>query len=745
MVVCRSLGHSSTSSLDSYQAVIMSSSSINSEQGQVLQIAGTFLVRGADDTKHHKHNPTSTTESSSSSTTANTSNEEIIVSRVLLSNTPLSFWGGIDPESGRIVDVTHDLHNELVTNTILCLPASRGSCTASQVLLELILNTTTIDDNDNNKTSLAPRAIVLRDVDGLVCVGALIAQEILFRDKPNTSVQGSATPDIVHVGDNGFTDLLQQQTKSADSCFGTILTNGTLLVGTSPEEVEESASRWMESRSSANERIATEDSSIFSYSSQESQLLQEASSKAEEMALGVLFRYAHLVTSGPRSVSIDSHSDASPTYVPISSAHIDGCTYIGKGGLEFVRQLVAANGTVKVPTTLNAVSTDRQRWQQLGVPIDYATNAIALGDAYLELGCQPSFTCAPYLETVSVRIPQLGQDIAWGESNAVVYSNSVLGARTEKYADYLDICCAIAGMVPAVGVHLMENRKPHIILDATQILKDLDATPEQHILQTDLLYPILGHACGTLSDGKVPILIGLEEWKDRVTNDNLKAFCAAFGTTGSSPLIHIAGITPEAKDKGTVDKLLSGCDARVAVTMAFLERTYKMLDSDGASTSDRVDLIALGNPHLSISECAQLENLVAETEQLKKHPNVRVIACLSRTIYEEARERGHIQTLEAFGMEFVNDTCWCMLLDPPVIPANPNATIMTNSGKYSHYGPGLTDRKFRFGSMRDCIQSATTGIFARTRNYSTVPVNSRQQYLSRMNAFRAATRLLFRK
>jgi predicted aconitase len=386
-----------------------------------------------------------------------------------------------------------------------------------------------------------------------------------------------------------------------------------------------------------------------------------------------------------------------------------GCTYIGPGGLDFVQRLVKAGGQVRVPTTLNSVSTDRRRWQALGVPVDYANNAIALGDAYLELQCQPSFTCAPYLLS---NAPELGQDLVWGESNAVVYANSVLGARTEKYADYLDICCAIAGIVPAMGVHLDVNRKPAVVLDATEVI----SVVREHLgtnggSDWDILFPTLGHLCGTMADGKVPILVGLEDWTEQVTLDALKAFCAAYGTTGSSPLIHIAGITPEAKDPAVIEDLLASCGGNVrTLSMGQLEETFRTLDSD-AGADNTVDMVALGNPHLSVSECQQLVDLVEDGSYSQKDPNVRIIACMSRALHSEAQDLGHIKRLEQFGMEFINDTCWCMLLDPPVIPDNPNARILTNSGKYAHYGPGLTQRGFRFGSMADCVRAAATGVY----------------------------------
>ena len=152
-----------------------------------------------------------------------------------------------------------------------------------------------------------------------------------------------------------------------------------------------------------------------------------------------------------------------------------------------------------------------------------------------------------------------------------------------------------------------------------------------------------------------------------------------------------------------------------------LEQCYKQLDSgapecDDESSSDHsiIDLVSFGNPHLSLDECHRLASLVSSSAA-PKDPDVKVMATLSRHVYEEAKSHGYVRTLESFGVQFINDTCWCMLLDPPIIPPKPTATIMTNSGKYAHYGPGLTNRKMRFGSMAQCIDAATTGILASRR------------------------------
>jgi predicted aconitase len=298
----------------------------------------------------------------------------------------------------------------------------------------------------------------------------------------------------------------------------------------------------------------------------------------------------------------------------------------------------------------------------LGIP------ASQLAEAYLQLGCRAdSFTCAPYLlydsnndndrdededDNAQQRkkkgqrpAPAIGEHIAWGESNAVVYANSVWGARTLKYADYMDICAALVGRVPAHGVHLDQGRRPGIILDVSALIRQIIEEDDEKMdnkrypSELDVLFPLLGYVCGKLSMVHVPLIMGMGVFQRHhnsgVTDDNLKAFCAAFGTTGSAPLFHMAGITPEPKDvelawgrtwqmtRNERNKLEN--DALI-VTMDHMNSEFQTLDSAttrmaASSSADNnpeeiplpvaVGLVALGNPHLSLSECQTLSSLVS--------------------------------------------------------------------------------------------------------------------------------------
>src|SRR5215213_4125568 len=166
----------------------------------------------------------------------------------------------------------------------------------------------------------------------------------------------------------------------------------------------------------------------------------------------------------------------------IAGAHIDSTVYIGEAGLEFAERLASLGAKVAVPTTLNVSGLDEHHWQEWAVPSDWARQAYRQMVAYQTMGTIPTWTCAPYQTEMK---PSFGEQIAWGESNAIVFANSVLGARTERYPDMFDICCAITGRAPAIGLHLTENRAGNLLLQ-------LQGVPEA-LQHSDDFYPVLGH------------------------------------------------------------------------------------------------------------------------------------------------------------------------------------------------------------------------------------------------------------
>jgi predicted aconitase len=333
-----------------------------------------------------------------------------------------------------------------------------------------------------------------------------------------------------------------------------------------------------------------------------------------------------------------------------------------------------------VPTTLNAISVDYRRWRALGVPESLGVPASALADAYVAMGATPSFTCAPYLLKTA---PALGEQIGWGESNAVAFANSVLGARTMKYADMLDLCIAITGRAPRAGCHLDSGRRATLVLHVVQ--------PDG---ADDSFWPLLGYCVGLHCTHDIPLIRGLEN--SGAGLDDLKAFAAAFATTASVPMFHIAGVTSEADGQAP--------SRAGSIGLAELRAGWSELD---AAPGSEIGLVSLGNPHFSVGEFASLAALVhGRTATIPT-----VITC-GRDVHRQATEAGFIAAVEAFGAQIVMDTCWCMLGEP-VVPRSAR-TLMTNSGKYAHYAPGLTGRDVRFGSLAACVQAACCGVATRT-------------------------------
>ena len=370
--------------------------------------------------------------------------------------------------------------------------------------------------------------------------------------------------------------------------------------------------------------------------------------------------------------------------LPITRAHIDGVILTGTAGLEFAERLADLGGRVAVPTSLNVMSMDRERSRELNLDAEFAERARRLGQAYVLMGARPTFTCAPYQ---TENAPSFGEQIAWSESNAVAFANSVIGARTNRYGDYLDICCALTGRAPAAGLHLDEPRL------ATVVVK-LEAIPPDLPLRDDF-YPVLGYLLGSIVTNEVPVVNGLD---CRPTEDQLKAMAAAAASSGEVAMFHIAGITPEAK---TLDCALGARQPRrtVVVTLGDLRRTRESLTT---STGSRIDVVAFGSPHCSLAECRALAALMAGSRAAE---TVEVFVTTSRVVRDLLARTGELAVIEDFGGRVTADTC--IVVAPLVKPTA--EVLMTNSAKYAHYGPGLLNVDSVFATTEECVASAIAG------------------------------------
>ncbi|WP_127520306.1 aconitase X catalytic domain-containing protein [Mesorhizobium sp. Z1-4] len=367
--------------------------------------------------------------------------------------------------------------------------------------------------------------------------------------------------------------------------------------------------------------------------------------------------------------------------IPIKSAHIDGALFHGDSGTLFAEKLVAGGAKVAVRATLNVGALDLTGCAQIRLGEPQRGMARRMMDAYTAMGCEASWTCAPYQ---AGHRPEFGTDVAWGESNAVVFCNSVLGARTNRYGDFLDIACAISARAPETGLHLPANRIPAVSVDLSAL--------ERAFLASDVAWPVLGSLYGRLVGDAIGIITGVETDPGE---DNLKAFGAAAASSGAVGLFHIDGITPEARNEG--DDWQTG--ETIAVTPKMVADAQSRLST--AHRPDRIDAVATGSPHLSIDELRQLERALAGRKL-----SVPLYACTGRHALHWLEESGRRKTLEALGVVVVADTC---VVVTPIMRELDGGVLMTNSGKFAHYAPGNTGYDVLYASLEECVESAVSG------------------------------------
>jgi len=545
---------------------------------------------------------------------------------LLFSDLELSFWGGVDLSTGRVVDHHHPLCGTALSGHVLAIPSGRGSCSGSGALLELLL------------TGLAPAALAFQQAEDILTLGVLVAKAVFEVSIP-----------VVVLSHSEFRTLRGYKIAQID---------GSRVV-VSNEPVSLSPSLRQQPPAFPSVELSTRDE----------ETLQGVHGPATQVAMKILLSIAEI--------------QGADKLLDVTQAHIDACIYTGPAGLRFAQHLVSLGAKFAIPTTLNAISLDYRRWKELGIAEETARPAQRLADAYMAMGAKMSFTCAPYLLE---SVPKKDEQIGWAESNAVVFANSVLGARTQKYPDFLDVCIALTGRAPMSGCHRDADRLPRSIVMLPS-LEGLD----------DSMYPVLGYLIGERVGPEVTLVCGLENAHPRMSD--LKAFGAAFATTASAPMFHIRGITPESAN---VEHLASSLK-HIIISNEDITACRQRLNT---ATDCSLGLVSLGNPHFSLEEFADLAGYCSRR---RKHPKLKLIITTNRMVQEEAEKAGYLEVLASFGADIITDTCWCMLGEP-VIPLDAR-NLMTNSAKYAHYAPGMVRRGVHFGSLAECVDAACTGEF----------------------------------
>ena len=368
----------------------------------------------------------------------------------------------------------------------------------------------------------------------------------------------------------------------------------------------------------------------------------------------------------------------------ITRAHIDSCLFHGQSGLDFAERLLEGGARVRVPTTLNVGAVDLLHPELNRSDRASIASGRRLMSAYQSMGCRPTWTCAPY--QLKDR-PVFGEQIAWAESNAIVFVNSVIGARTDRYGDFIDICAAITGKVPEHGLHISENRRGEVVFDVSGLPVSFSTS--------ELLWPLLGLVVGRLTGNRIPVIVGAANIPDE---DALKAFGAAAASSGAVALFHVVGVTPEAQ---TLDQALQGTRARetILVTPSMLRKAQSELTS---SQTGRLVAVSVGTPHFSLHEFERLMTLI---DGKRRDADVDFYVSAARETIFQVEERGWKRLLDDFGIDLVADTCTYL---KPIL-RHTNGLVMTNSAKWAYYAPGNLGYEVVFGTLDDCVASAVAG------------------------------------
>ncbi len=357
--------------------------------------------------------------------------------------------------------------------------------------------------------------------------------------------------------------------------------------------------------------------------------------------------------------------------IKVGSVQVAGVSYhnLGDAGLEFLNEL-AKDGKVKVLTTLNPAGMDLENWRQLGISEEFAAKQNLVIDAFTRMGILISCTCTPYLIG---NLPRYGEHIAWSESSAVTFANSVIGAKTNREGGPSALAAAFVGKTPCYGLHLDENRVPDVHVQVNAALAKLSD------------WGALGYAIGKKAENKIPYITGIKD----AELDELKSFCASVVTYGSKPLFYMQGITP-------ASETVQAPKDTVTIEQSDIQNAYDNINDE---VSD-IDFVCVGCPHCSIKEIAEIAQLV---EGKKVKENTELWVATSRTAKQLADKRGYTQIIEDSGGKFACDTCMA------VAPLKGRfKALATTSAKGCFYSR-QNSMKTKMGSLKECIDAAVTG------------------------------------
>ena len=406
--------------------------------------------------------------------------------------------------------------------------------------------------------------------------------------------------------------------------------------------------------------------------SRDQSILNGDEGQARQFAMDMVVRAARIMSA--------------PHLIDVTFLHVDACHYYGRAHLDFAQYLVDHHARFDIPAWTNTLVVNLEGPDiRPDADRDFKDEAYRLPKLYESLGAKPVWTCAPYQLPGG---PGFGDQIIGSESNAVAYYNSVVGARTNKYGDFLEVCAGLVARTPFAGLHTDEGRQGTILLDVSEFSDELKSE--------NLFHHVLGYLVGKLAGSGVPVIKGL---LGNTTADQLKAISAAVAASGGVGLFHAIGVTPEAPDQSTA---FHGDHPETEI-MVTRDMMVNARDELSTINDGPLDMVAVGTPHFSFSE---FESLVTLLDGRHIRRGVTFYVTTSRFVRDVAADEGWVASLEASGITVVVDTCTYFM--PGVKDCQ--GRVMTNSGKWAYYAPGMLPVEgVVFGSLRECVESAIIG------------------------------------
>ncbi len=373
-------------------------------------------------------------------------------------------------------------------------------------------------------------------------------------------------------------------------------------------------------------------------------------------------------------------------FVEIVGCHDDSTVYAGEAQVAFAEQLAAKGAKFAVPTTTNATACDINRWSEQCHDVETMSATKRIEAAHIKMGAVPTWSCAPYHVGVS---PSFGQQLACAESNVICYYNSIIGARTNRYAGPLELLCGITGRAPYYGLHVPENRYAQGLVKV-----GADIKPE-YFVEEDT-YNLVAYAYGSIVADRIWAIDGVPS--QGINNEILKQFSATTASSGGIALFHMIGITPEAQ---TMEQAFNK-KAPTEIVEIHLEDLAKAESDITNPDITELDAVVLGCPHASYNECIRVLELL-RGRQVSDH--VRFWLITPRSVVDRLRDSGIYDGLVRCGVEVYSDGCILEYRNDKL----GTKAMMSNSGKFDNYCFAMRGIQPVFGSMKECIESAVAG------------------------------------